>query len=148
MVTKHDLHGWIQDALRAHGGGGTVVDVCRYIWDLHERELRGSGNLFYTWQYDVVGQHRASAHRPHKACGDISSRRLGTSLIAQSVDSYRRVGRGSPSPTPHVEGSHGSEDEVHTPMRTKSPVWARGRGWKRGARLLRLARVVSENSSE
>ena len=28
-------------------------DVSKYIWEHYEDELRQSGDLFYTWQYDV-----------------------------------------------------------------------------------------------
>jgi hypothetical protein len=35
------------------GGAGTVVEVAREIWQRHEADLRGSGDLFYTWQYDM-----------------------------------------------------------------------------------------------
>jgi len=30
-----------------------VVDVAREIWQRHEADLRLSGDLFYTWQYDI-----------------------------------------------------------------------------------------------
>ena len=59
MATKHDLQGWLVDALEAHGGSGTIVQVCRYVWQNHEETLRASGDLFYTWQYDV----RWAAHQ-------------------------------------------------------------------------------------
>jgi hypothetical protein len=29
------------------------VDVCKYVWDNYEQELRASKTLFYTWQYDI-----------------------------------------------------------------------------------------------
>ena len=53
MPTKHDLRDWVEDALKSLGGRGTVVDVARVIWRDHEAELRASGDLFYTWQYDM-----------------------------------------------------------------------------------------------
>lgn len=53
MATKQDLADWIIDALRARGGSASVVEVCREIWQRHDSELRSSGDLFYTWQYDV-----------------------------------------------------------------------------------------------
>jgi hypothetical protein len=53
MATKLDLRDWVRDALRAHGGSATIVEVCRHIWQVHEPDLRLSGDLFYTWQYDV-----------------------------------------------------------------------------------------------
>ncbi len=53
MATKQDLQGWIIDALKAHGGSGSVVDVSRAVWEAHEEELKRSGSLFFTWQYDL-----------------------------------------------------------------------------------------------
>jgi RNA-directed DNA polymerase len=53
MAMKSDLVDWVVDALRARGGSGTIVDVCRHVWDHHESDLRSSGNLFFTWQYDI-----------------------------------------------------------------------------------------------
>ena len=53
MADKYDLRDWLVEALEASGKSATIVDVCKYIWDKYEDELRASGNLFYTWQYDV-----------------------------------------------------------------------------------------------
>lgn len=53
MASKHDLKEWILEALHELGGSGTVVDVCQVVWRRHEGDLRQSGNLFYTWQYDI-----------------------------------------------------------------------------------------------
>ena len=27
--------------------------MCKHFWDTYEQDLRDSGNLFYTWQYDI-----------------------------------------------------------------------------------------------
>jgi hypothetical protein len=53
MAQKEDLQNWIVDALERRGGSGSLVDVCRDVWQTHEPELRMSGDLFYTWQYDI-----------------------------------------------------------------------------------------------
>ncbi|WP_372595493.1 hypothetical protein [Actinotalea sp.] len=53
MATKHDLRDWTIEALKSLGGSGSVVETCRLIWQVHEPDLRASGDLFYTWQYDV-----------------------------------------------------------------------------------------------
>lgn len=53
MATRDDLEAWLVDAFRALGGRGRIVDLCKHIWENHEEELRNSGELFYTWQYDV-----------------------------------------------------------------------------------------------
>ena len=53
MVTRSDLVPWVRGAIIAHGGSATISEVAKHIWDNHENELRRSGNLFYTWQYDM-----------------------------------------------------------------------------------------------
>ena len=53
MATKDDLKTWLREALGTLGGRGRIIPLCKYVWDNHEQELRSSGNLFYTWQYDI-----------------------------------------------------------------------------------------------
>jgi hypothetical protein len=53
VADKHDLKDWVAEALRARGGSARLVSVAKYIWQHHEEELRASGDLFYTWQYDM-----------------------------------------------------------------------------------------------
>jgi hypothetical protein len=53
VATKYDLRDWLVDALKAHDGSATIVEVCQHIWQNHKDELLASGDLFYTWQYDV-----------------------------------------------------------------------------------------------
>ena len=53
MSKREDLKTWVIDALRAHGNSATIVEVCQHIWEHHEMELKSSGDLFYTWQYDM-----------------------------------------------------------------------------------------------
>ncbi len=53
MVRREDLHGWVVEALNAHHGSASVVEVCKYVWENYEDELRRSGDLFFTWQYDI-----------------------------------------------------------------------------------------------
>lgn len=52
-VSKSELKIWVVEALHNLGGSGTVTDVARTIWNLHQAELEASGDLFYTWQYDI-----------------------------------------------------------------------------------------------
>ena len=52
-MTREDLPEIVFEALEALGGRGTIVQICRYIWENHEENLRNSGDLFYTWQYDM-----------------------------------------------------------------------------------------------
>lgn len=53
MAKKHDLDDWVNDALIKLGGSGRLVDVVETIWEEHNSELEKSGDLFYTWQYDM-----------------------------------------------------------------------------------------------
>jgi hypothetical protein len=53
MTAKSELKVWVRDALRQHGGSASLLDVAKHIWSHHESDLRGSGDLFYTWQYDM-----------------------------------------------------------------------------------------------
>lgn len=53
MLGKSDLEGLVIKALEHYSKSATIVQVCRYVWQHYEDELRSSGDLFYTWQYDV-----------------------------------------------------------------------------------------------
>ena len=52
-MSKHDLEEPVLAAIREAGGTASLVDVARWIWLHHEADLRASGDLFYTWQYDM-----------------------------------------------------------------------------------------------
>ena len=65
MVTKDELGEWVVEALATLGGSGSVTDVSKLIWENHGEQIESSGDMFYTWQYDV----RWAAHQ---------LRRLGT----------------------------------------------------------------------
>jgi len=41
------------EALHAHSGSAAVVDVSEWIWENRQDDLRASGDLFFTWQYDM-----------------------------------------------------------------------------------------------
>ncbi|MFT4150441.1 MAG: hypothetical protein QM656_09605 [Paracoccaceae bacterium] len=53
MANKDTLKIWVKEALSEFGGSAKLVEVAKYIWENHEQELRSSGDLFYTWQYDM-----------------------------------------------------------------------------------------------
>jgi hypothetical protein len=53
MAKKDDVTDWVVNALKALGGRASLVAVARQIWSSHESELRSSGDLFFTWQYDM-----------------------------------------------------------------------------------------------
>ena len=53
MATRKDLREWLIEALEVKKGSASIPEVCKYIWENYENELRRSGNLFFTWQYDI-----------------------------------------------------------------------------------------------
>jgi hypothetical protein len=53
MAHRKDLRKWLTEALEANNGSASIVEICKYVWEKYENELRRSGNLFYTWQYDI-----------------------------------------------------------------------------------------------
>ena len=53
MATREHMKDWVIHALKSLGGKGWPKDVSKYIWDHYESELKQSGSLLYTWQYDV-----------------------------------------------------------------------------------------------
>jgi hypothetical protein len=53
LATKNDLVDWVVEALTELGGTGSILQVSRAVWRRHEDDLRDSGDLFYTWQYDL-----------------------------------------------------------------------------------------------
>ena len=53
MAARADLQKWIIEALKAKNGSASVVEISEHVWRQHEKDLRASGDLFYTWQYDI-----------------------------------------------------------------------------------------------
>lgn len=69
MATKADVRDWVEEELRALGGHSRIVPISRAIWSKHEAEIVASGDLFYTWQYDM----RWGAHSLRKGGKMISA---------------------------------------------------------------------------
>lgn len=53
MFTRNDLQDWVVQAIQANGGSANIVSVAKHIWQNHAKDLQASGDLFYTWQYDM-----------------------------------------------------------------------------------------------
>lgn len=52
-LDKSDLAMLVKNALVDLGGSAPLVAVARHIWEHHEPALKRSGDLLYTWQYDM-----------------------------------------------------------------------------------------------
>ncbi len=53
MVTKNMLEDLIVEALNSLEGSASLIAVCRYVWTTYGAELERSGDLLFTWQYDI-----------------------------------------------------------------------------------------------
>lgn len=53
MATKDNLQQWILEGLDFMNGKANLLEICKYVWQHHEDDLKESGDLFYTWQYDI-----------------------------------------------------------------------------------------------
>ncbi len=53
MQSRNDLCDWLIEALKAHNGSASIVEICKYVWNHHEQDLKSAGDLFYSWQYDI-----------------------------------------------------------------------------------------------
>ena len=53
IVTRENMKKWIIECLQERGGSAWPREVSKYVWDSYEAELRDSGDMLYTWQYDI-----------------------------------------------------------------------------------------------
>lgn len=52
-MTRYDLPDILYDSIKQLGGTANIIEVCKHVWKHHHQELTESGDLFYTWQYDI-----------------------------------------------------------------------------------------------
>lgn len=52
-MNRNNLPDILYTSIQAMGGRASIIDVCKYVWQHYQKELLNSGNLFYTWQYDI-----------------------------------------------------------------------------------------------
>ena len=76
---------WVVAAIKANGGSSSPIEVSKYIWAEHEQDLRASGDLFYTWQYDL--RWAAQKLRDSGVLEVKDGRRTGGWHLAESPDS-------------------------------------------------------------
>ena len=53
IIKRKDLTEILEEALVSLGGEGRIVEICEYIWNNYNNDLLSSGDIFYTWQYDL-----------------------------------------------------------------------------------------------
>ena len=72
MASRDAFRIFLVEALRSLGGSGSVLEVTKSVWQVHEQDLRQSGDLFFTWQYDVrwAAQYLRNNGYLHEVNGD------------------------------------------------------------------------------
>ena len=47
------LTAWVVEAIQQLGGRGTITEIARKVWELHEPDIKAGGDLLYEWQYEL-----------------------------------------------------------------------------------------------
>ncbi len=53
MISRTDLEKILVEALQHFGKQAYIIQICKWIWDNYAEALNKSGDLLYTWQYDI-----------------------------------------------------------------------------------------------
>lgn len=83
MMTRNKLSEIIVDCLKRNNGKATLLEVSKYIWNNYENELRESGRMFYTWQYDL--RWEATKLRKRKVIRNSEDNAFWELIIANDV---------------------------------------------------------------
>lgn len=52
-MTRENLPDLLYDTIFQLGGSASILEVCKLFWNSYRSDLEISGDLFYTWQYDI-----------------------------------------------------------------------------------------------
>ena len=52
-MNRYDLPDILYVSIKELGGKADIISVCKYVWTHYQSALEQSGDLFYTWQYDI-----------------------------------------------------------------------------------------------
>lgn len=52
-MKRSDLPNLLYNLISSLGGSAKVIDIFKAFWIAYQTDLKNSGNLFYTWNYDI-----------------------------------------------------------------------------------------------
>ena len=52
-MTRYDLPDILYKSLEEMGGQASIIRVCKHVWEKYKTDFQHSGDLFYSWQYDI-----------------------------------------------------------------------------------------------
>jgi hypothetical protein len=47
IIDRNTMADWVIEALRDMGGSGTILGICKKVWQQHGTEITNSGDIFY-----------------------------------------------------------------------------------------------------
>ena len=53
MVNRQTMTNWVLGALKSLGGHGTIMQICKKVWEMHREEITGDAEMVYKWQYEI-----------------------------------------------------------------------------------------------
>ncbi len=52
-LKREALEPLVTEAIANCGGAARIADVCKFVWENYEKDIRASGKYFYVWQYEL-----------------------------------------------------------------------------------------------
>ena len=52
-MTRQDLPDLLYKTIKSLGGKVVMIEIFREFWKQYSEKLKSSGDLFYTWNYDI-----------------------------------------------------------------------------------------------
>lgn len=52
-MTRQDLPNLLYTTIKSLGGSAKMQVIFKKFWNIYSKELEKSGELFYTWNYDI-----------------------------------------------------------------------------------------------
>ncbi|MCL2799149.1 MAG: hypothetical protein FWD54_02575 [Endomicrobia bacterium] len=52
-MIRQDLPNLLYKTIKSLGSKAVMIDIFKKFWKLYSEELKKSGDLFYTWNYDI-----------------------------------------------------------------------------------------------
>ena len=53
IIDRMNLQDLVIESLKHLNRSSKIFEICKYVWDNYENDLISSGDIFYTWQYDI-----------------------------------------------------------------------------------------------
>jgi hypothetical protein len=76
-INRNTMTVWVIEALQELGGSDKLINILKKVWEKHGEEITASGDMFYTWQYEI--------RWAGDTCSKATARNLEVNLIISSA---------------------------------------------------------------